>query len=174
NNKQAKAVLPVLVIRAWLSAIETDPQKIDAALKELREQQKADPRNADVAFFIAWAMAKQADANANSVGAPSGEALYAEAIKSMESSLSGQDDNGDLQFRAAQFFDLLRRRLPNKELKEKFAGRLRAHLERAVAVLKPQDRFYADARIRMVDLLAAEGKTAQAEKICHEAIEQKT
>ena len=43
----------MLVIRAWLSNIETDPQKVDDALKALIEQQKADPTNSDVALYVA-------------------------------------------------------------------------------------------------------------------------
>jgi len=75
NNRQAKVVLPMLVVRAWLSGIETDPQKVDAALKELRDNQKEDPKNADVSYFIATTLMKKADLSANAVGAPTGEAL---------------------------------------------------------------------------------------------------
>src|SRR5207237_3086959 len=115
-----------------------------------------------------------ADVTANSVGSPTGEALYSEGLKSMEESLKGQDDNGLLHFRAAQFYDMLRGRMGSKDLREKYMALTRAEMEKAVAALKPQERFYADARIRLVDYLAGEGKSEQAEKLCREAIDQKT
>ena len=77
-------------------------------------------------------------------------------------------------FRAAQFYDMLRGRMGSKDLREKYMALTRAEMEKAVAALKPQERYYADARIRLVDYLAGEGKGEQAEKLCREAIDQKT
>jgi len=69
ENTQAKTIIPVLVIRAWVSGIETDPQKVQDALKQLMEQQKADPKNPDLLLYIAMAQIRQADTKSNAVGA---------------------------------------------------------------------------------------------------------
>jgi len=174
DNKAAKAMLPMLVIRAWLSNIETDPQKVDQAMKDLGDQLKADPANADVGFFLAEALLKKGDMNANAVGAPTGEGLYADAIKQMDDALKGQEANGDLHFRASQFYRDTFRRMPTKELRQKYLDLRRAELETAAKTCKPTDQYYAESRVQLSELLAAEGKIPEAEKICREAVEQRT
>src|SRR5262245_21969265 len=102
DNKLAKATLPTLVIRGWLSGIETAPDKVDAAVKQLQELRTSDPQNADIPYYIARAQIRNADAKMNTVGAPTGEALYAEPLATIDAALKAQDENGDLHFRAAQ------------------------------------------------------------------------
>jgi len=171
ENKQAKAMLPSLVIRAWLGGIETEPAKIDQALKDLAEQQKADPANADIPFYIASAQMRQADGKINTFGAPTGEALYADSVKTMEEALKGQDENGDLHFRAAQIYFVIGHKLGDKDARDRFQKKYQGEIERAVAVEKPSDRFYAEASVKLAENYALDNKLDEAEKVCRKAME---
>src|SRR5262249_36044572 len=74
---------------------------------------------------------------------------------------------------AALFFDGLGSRLGTKDLKEKFVARGKSEMERAVATLKPEDRFYGNGRLSMVEILVRQNKIDDAEKLLQQAIDQK-
>src|SRR4051812_25340379 len=53
KNLAARAAGPMATIDAWMGRVETDQNQVDAAIKELIELQKDDPKNPEIPFYIA-------------------------------------------------------------------------------------------------------------------------
>src|SRR5438045_3586955 len=62
DNKQAKAALPLSVVRAWMFGVQTEPQKVREAQSALAELEKSDPQNPELPSARASVVMKLAKA----------------------------------------------------------------------------------------------------------------
>ena len=60
SNKDANAAIALSTLRAWISGIETEPQKVQDAAKAVADLQTKDPDNAELPFYLSVATLQMA------------------------------------------------------------------------------------------------------------------
>jgi tetratricopeptide (TPR) repeat protein len=167
DDPRAAALPHLFTIRGWLWGVEADPQKLDDAIAALTTISQQIPSDADLPYYIARAHVHRAQAAARLNDRAEADRLYTLAANVMDAAIQAQPDNPAMHARAAYVFSLLSAAWDagqtSETLKASYLPRIREQLDRASAVVKPQDAEYVDIHLAWARASLQDGDRAAAE-----------
>jgi tetratricopeptide (TPR) repeat protein len=161
-----------LVIQEWVANMEVDQKDVDDAIKELNEQWKLHPDNAELPFAIAMAKIEQGlhltAESGTQLRSREVTAFYDQAVATFETVLTGkdggsQDRNAMMHYRFAQVLARLSgAQQASPELMKKDQDRSLAEISRARALIKPDDSRFMEINEFAAAMLLQRGDHAGA------------
>jgi predicted Zn-dependent protease len=154
-NDDNLATLPArLVIQQWTANLQTNQKDVDNAIKDLAEQWKKHPANADLPYAIATAKLERgiriAADNPSEARHKDVTDLYNAAATTFDPVLTGkdggsQDHNATMHFRFAQVLQALASvNQTSPETAKKYQDQATAEIDRARALAKEKDPHYME------------------------------
>jgi tetratricopeptide (TPR) repeat protein len=177
SAEETRLFLFTSTIQGWLAGVETNDDRVNDTLKQIRDTIPKDPANAELPFLLALADVRRANDVAKT--SPNGElpdsaaAQYRQAATDMESSLKGQDKNSAIHFRAAQIYGILAQvdEFGNDE-RQQMQSLSDRDMDVAVELLQPSDPMFVQISLQAASLAVSKDNIPKAQRLIHTLLQQ--
>lgn len=147
-----QAFLYTTTIQGYISGIDSDEQRVNDTVDQMRQLMAKDPANADLPYYLATLdirraadVAKTGDSDTQAAAAA---ALYQQAEQEMTTALTGQDSNPLMHYRAAQIFAMLSSTDPfSPQKKADYLSRASQEVDKSLAELKGSEPRFTEIHV---------------------------
>jgi tetratricopeptide (TPR) repeat protein len=170
NDVRAHALMNIAVLNQWLSNIETTEADVDAAIAELTpliEKNPTAPERADMVFFVAGARVKRGVDARRGGQSSAGNELLAQATKTFDDALKGQEQDANLHFRYFELLRFMRQFDYARDATEHYTDRMREQVEaaRKLAKVEQDPDLFVKAYIAAHEVAMGQRDTKRAEEL---------
>ncbi|HEV2293258.1 MAG TPA: tetratricopeptide repeat protein [Tepidisphaeraceae bacterium] len=171
SDLTAASAGPLFTVRGAQHGVQTDPERLAEAVKQLVDLSAKHPENPELAARATSAKLIQAQLAGNAQPAQARE-LINEAGAVMEASLKAAPTSAAMQFQAFQIFSIQGNAAQNPELRQERLDAAKAALAEALKLVKPDDdAFHAIYMVQANQLRGADRPAA--EKLVRELLAAK-
>jgi len=169
KDLRAHALMYIAPLNRWLANIETPMSEVDPAIAELTtliEENPTAPEIADMVFYTAGAKARKGiEIKRNGQEKEAASALE-NSRKTFVDAIARNDQNGQLHYRFYELLAYLRLNDPEHNSTLHYKEQMKAEVDEAVRLIKPEDEtYFVKAQIAAYSLARQDGKRDAAEQI---------
>jgi len=164
SHPKAKIWQHMATVRQSLGTLPVSDDELNKSIEALKALAEANPADAEVPFYLAQLKTKKAS-DLLASQAPR-EALLAcdEALGIMEAALKGQEENPQMQYRAARIFWLLDK-IDSRSAERKYLARAGSSILAAHKTIKRGDDNFDEITILGAEQLSRDGKPEEANAV---------
>jgi tetratricopeptide (TPR) repeat protein len=172
NDREAQILKHRAVVEASAAGKEIPPQRIDEATEALAKLANAGPFDADALYFSLQSRIFRGVQRRRAADRDGANEAFTIALKQIDDALAAHPDDNILHFRASQALLTLGLAERDAGQRPKYEDRIMAELDKAAAMVKPEDPRFVEIRLHVAKQQELFGNFAKAVKDYREILAQ--